>query len=117
MKNLIFAFLAFVAFTVSSCSVTSSTLIKSKERFVLGNNPHASFSVKLKNVSLSNLTYYQAPIDGEKQAAKVIKPYQTAQITVDKNTALVIDNQTNIMATVHLKITGDVGLSMGYSKN
>ncbi len=37
-------------------------------------------------------------------------------LTVDKNTALVIDNQTNIMATVKLKITGDVGLSMGYKR-
>jgi hypothetical protein len=111
MKNVLFALLVL---TVSSCSVTSSTLIKSKESFVLGNNPHGSFSVKLKNVSLSNLTYYQAPIDGEKQVATVIKPYQSAHITVGKNTALVIDNQTAIMATVHLKITGDVGLSMGY---
>lgn len=114
MKNLIFVCLALLTFAVSSCSVTSSTLIKSKESFVLGNNKHNSFSVKMQNVSLSNLTYYFAPIEGVASAPKIIKPYQKADIQVDKNTALIIDNSTNIMATVKLKITGDTGLSMGY---
>ena len=114
MKKLIFASLALFALTVSSCSVTSSTLIKSKESFVLGDNQHGSFSVKMKNVSFSNLTYYYAPIDGGTHSPQLIKPFQSANIKVDKNTALVIDNQTDITATVKLKITGDVGLSMGY---
>ena len=116
MKKWVFACVAFLALALPSCSVTSSTLIKSKESFVLGNNEHGSFVVKMKNASLSDLTYYEAPIDGGKHSGQTIKPYQSATIRVDKNTALVIDNQTAIMATVKLKITGDVGLSMGYKK-
>ncbi|MBL7817289.1 MAG: hypothetical protein JNL70_19945 [Saprospiraceae bacterium] len=116
MKNLTFAYLLFVAFTAASCSVTSSTRIKSKESFVLGNNEHGSFVVRMKNTSLSNLSYYEAPISGGTHSPQTIKPNQSAVIKVDKNTALVIDNKTNILATVKLKITGDVGLSMGYKQ-
>ncbi len=114
MKNVIFGCIALVAFMTSSCSVTSSTLIKSKESFVLGNNEHGSFKVRMTNASLNNLSYYEAPITGGTHSPQSIKPYQTAIIKVDRNTALIIDNPSNIMATVKLKITGDVGLSMGY---
>ncbi len=116
MKNLIFACIALFALTATSCSVTSSTLIKSKESFVLGNNQHGSFSVRMKNESPGNLTYYHAPIGGGKHSTQIIKPNQSAKIKVEKNTALVIDNQTDTQATVKLKITGDVGLSMGYNQ-
>ena len=57
MKKLIFACIAFVAFSVSSCSVTSNTMIKSNERFVLGNNHHGAFSVTLFRCWLTLFRY------------------------------------------------------------
>jgi hypothetical protein len=114
MKNAFFACLTFLAFSLTSCAITSNTLIKSKESFVLGNNRHNAFDVKMQNASLSNLTFYQASINGDTLSTQTIKPFQKVNIKVGANTALVINNSSKVMANVKLKITGDVGLSMGY---
>lgn len=104
-----------LALILASCSLTSNTIIKPNDSFVLGNNQHGSFKVKLKNVSRNNLEIFQAPVDGGKHSMKKIKPNQSATVEVDRNTALVISNMSKDTASVDLKVTGDTGLSMGYS--
>jgi len=107
-----------LALTISSCSIfgslTSNTIIKPNENFVLGNNEHGTFNVKLKNVSNHDLKIYMAPITGGTHSPIIINSNETIKIKTDKNTALVIENKSNEVASVDLYVTGDIGLSMGY---
>ncbi|WP_309641968.1 hypothetical protein [Flavobacterium sp.] len=105
--------LAFSIF-LASCSLTSNTIIKPNDSFVLGNNQHGSFKVKLKNVSKNNLEIFHAPNGGGKHSSQKVKPNEYATVEVDRNTALVISNTSKDTASVDLKVTGDTGLSMGY---
>ena len=113
MKNVIFFCLVLVAFT-TSCALTSNTIIKSNESFVLGNNQHGSFNVKLRNVSNKSITVYQAPTEGGTHSPQIVKPYQWVKVSVDKNTALIVANKSLETVSVDLKVVGDLGLSMGY---
>lgn len=107
-----------VSILTSSCgvfgSLNSNTSIKPNESFVLGNNEHNSFKVKLKNVSKNEITTYKAPINGGTHSPQIIRPDETVTVKVESNTALVIENKSNDYASVDLKVTGDLGLSMGY---
>ncbi|WP_298221162.1 hypothetical protein [Flavobacterium sp.] len=114
MKNLFTTLL--LAILLASCSLTSNTIIKPNDSFVLGNNEHGSFKVKLKNVSKNNIEVYHAPIAGGKHSSQKVKPNESATVKVDRNTALIINNTSKDTASVDLKVTGDIGLSMGYSK-
>lgn len=114
MKNLITVCLAFAIAATSCRSLTSNTIIKPKDSFVLGNNEHGSFQAKLKNVSTNDLTVYLAPIKGSTHSSKIVKPNQSISVKVEKNTALVVSNNSNQTTSVDLKVVGDTGLSMGY---
>jgi len=103
-----------LAMLFSSCALNSNTTIKPNVSFVLGNNEHGSFKVKLKNVSKNELEVYHAPIDGGRHSSQNVKPDESIRIRVDKNTSLIIANKSADTASVDLKVTGDVGLSMGY---
>jgi hypothetical protein len=115
MKNL-FAFVLFV-FLMSSCALTSTTLIQPNESFVLGDNEHGSFSVRLKNISQNKLELWKAPINGGQHSPVNVEPNETVKVKVPKNTALRIDNKNTTEASVEILVKGDVGLSMGYKKN
>jgi hypothetical protein len=113
MKKLPVIFMA-ILFLAAACSLTSNTTIKPNDSFILGNNEHGAFKVKLKNVSQHPLEVYEAPISGGKHSGQMIEPNKTVTVKVDRNTALVIANAANDQANVELKVTGDLGLSMGY---
>ena len=102
----------------SSCgvfnSLNSNTSIKPNDSFVLGNNEHGSFKVKLKNVSKNEIIVYEAPISGGTHSRLKVAPNGSITAKVDRNTALVIENQSSDYASVDLKVTGDLGLSMTY---
>jgi len=113
MKYFITLFATFLILT--SCSTLhSTTTIKPMDSFILGNNKHGSFKVQLKNISKNNIEVYQAPIDGGQHSFLIIKPNDKVNLHVESNTALFIQNKSNDTASVNLKVTGDVGLSMGY---
>lgn len=112
MKKIII-FIATVLFLIS-CSLQSNTTIKPYESFVLGNNQHGRFNVKLTNLSPNEVEVYCAPVGGGKHSSQTVKPNKRLTLKVDKNTALVIDNKSPDTANVQLHVTGDVGLSMGY---
>lgn len=107
-----------VSILTSSCgvfgSLNSNTSIKPYDSFVLGNNEHGSFKVKLKNVSKNDIDVYEAPISGGTHSRMTVKPNESAVIIVDRNTALYFENKSNEYASVDLKVTGDLGLSMTY---
>ena len=108
----------FLALTLASCSIfgslTSNTSIKPNESFVLGNNEHGTFKVKLKNVSNHDLQILMVPIAGGSHSPITVSPNETVTVKADRNTALVIENKSNEAASVDLYVTGDTGLSMGY---
>lgn len=116
MKNV--ATTIFLALLVTSCgifgSLTSNTIIKPNDSFVLGNNEHGTFKVKLKNISNHDLKIFMAPIAGGTHSPLIVKPNQSLTVKADRNTALVIENKSNESASVDLHVTGDTGLSMGY---
>ncbi|MGS0748954.1 hypothetical protein [Halpernia sp. GG3] len=115
MKNLI-ALIIFATVTLSCESLTSNTVIKPNDSFVLGKNEHGNFKVKLKNVSKNDIEIHQEPNDGGKHSFQKVKPNELITIKIDKNTALIFANATKDTASVDLKVTGDTGLSMGYKK-
>lgn len=116
MKSIIALFATFLL--VTSCSVfgslTSNTIIKPNESFVLGNNEHGTFKVKLKNVSNHDLKIIMAPITGGTHSPIIVTPNETVTVKAERNTAIVIENKSNESASVDLYVTGDTGLSMGY---
>ena len=89
-------------------------MIKPNDAFVLGNNQHGAFTVKLKNISDHDLQLWQVPIDGGQHSPLVVKPSKKTKVKVDSNTALRIENNNTTSASVELVVTGDLGLSMGY---
>lgn len=103
------------AILLASCSITSNTIIKPNDSFVLGNSPHGSFKVRLKNVSKNEVEICKAPISGGRHSSQIVKPNARTIVKVDRNTALVINNASMDTASVGLKITGDTTLSMTYS--
>jgi hypothetical protein len=120
MKNLATITATLLLLATTSCSLfktlTSNTLIEGNNSFILGNNEHGTFSVKLKNVSSEVLEVFEAPIAGGKHSTVMVKPNQTVKVDVDKNTALHIKNNSSKKVNVELLVTGDTGLSMGYNK-
>jgi len=108
----------FLALSLASCSalgsLTSNTTIQPNDSFVLGNNKHGCFNVKLKNVSNHDLKIFMAPIDGVTHSPIMIKPNESVKVKAESNTALVIENKSSEVASVDLHVTGDTGLSMGY---
>ncbi|MBC3540911.1 hypothetical protein ACFSC6_22490 [Rufibacter sediminis] len=115
MKNFCLAALTLLGIT-SCASLNSTTFLKPNNTFVLGKNEHGAFQVNLKNTSPNTLSIYQAPLNGGKHSTLHIKPNQRASLKVDKNTALVISNPSPDTASVRLRVTGDLGLSMTYNK-
>jgi microcystin-dependent protein len=100
---------------VSACrSLTSVTTIGPNNSFILGNNKHGAYTVDLKNVSSTDITVHQAPINGVEQSSQIVKPNQKIKVNVEKNTVLKIDNTSAKPADVALKVVGDTNLSMGY---
>lgn len=114
MKKLFLTSIAFTLFFTSCRSLTSTTYIKGNDAFILGNNKHSEFSVRLKNASDSNLELWKAPVNGGQHSPVTVKPNETVKVNVEKNTALKIENKANEQATVELVVKGDTGLSMNY---
>ena len=98
-------------------TVTSYTIISSQNSFVLGNNKHGSFTVKLKNVSKYDVVLHRAPITGGNHSYLTVKPTEAVKVNVESNTASIIENKANDTASVNLYIKGNTGLSMGYKNN
>lgn len=117
MKNLSKSIVVLFLVVFTSCaSVTSNTIIEPNNSFVLGNNAHGIFKVKVRNVSKNNLEIYHAPIEGGKHSSQIIIPNQQVILKVDANTALYIKNTATEQASVDLYVTGDTSLSMDYKK-
>lgn len=113
MKNALIL-LSLIFISVSCASLKSNTVIKPNDNFILGSNKHGTFKVKLENLSKNAVEIYLAPIDGGKHSPQTVAPNQIISIKVDKNSALVIVNNTADTSSVNLKVTGDLGLSMKY---
>jgi len=114
MKIAIFAIATLVAFAAACGSLNSVTTIKPNDSFVLGDNEHGSFKVRVKNISAKAIDVYRAPITGGRHSRQTVQPNQSVTVKVEKNTALVFENASADTANVQLKVTGDIGLSMAY---
>lgn len=117
MKTKLIVFTLFAAVAAACGTLTSVTTIKSQDSFVLGNNQHGPFSVKLKNISNKDVAVHHEPIDGGRHSFEIVTPGQTVNLMVEKNTALIIANQSTKQVDVKLLVVGDTGLSMGYKNN
>jgi hypothetical protein len=92
----------------------STTTIKGNDAFILGNNVHGKFFVRFKNTSNTEITIWQVPIAGGQHSPLKVAAKQKAELKVDRNTALRIENPSSEAIDVELVVTGDIGLSMGY---
>ncbi|MHA8075345.1 hypothetical protein [Aquirufa sp. TARAVU-A1A] len=97
--------------------LTSTTTIGGNDAFLLGNNPHGSFTVSLKNLAETDIKIWRCPIDGGQHSPVQVKPNELISIRVEKNTALRIENASTKSVDVLLKVKGDTGLSMGYQNH
>lgn len=111
-----FITISFLLTLLSSCSLTSVTMIKPNESFELGNNVHGKFSVKIK-IFLTRNSGCGKYLSGRKHSPLDVLPNKTVKVKVDKNTALRIENHHSVSASVSLRVRGDIGLSMGYKNN
>lgn len=116
MKKFSYGVLAITMLFTACKTLTSTTYIKPNDAFILGNNVHREFKVRLKNISNSNLEIWRTPLGGGQHSKVLVKPTETIQVKVEENTALRINNNSNEQATVELLVKGDTGLSMGYKK-
>ncbi|MBI3219376.1 MAG: hypothetical protein HYZ44_07680 [Bacteroidetes bacterium] len=114
MNQKTFVLLAISSLFSACSSVFSVTSIAANESFVLGNNAHGYFNVKLKNLSAHPITVYQKTLTDSIHSFSVIKSKETVHVYADKNTALIIENKSEDPASVKLDLGGDVKLSMGY---
>ncbi len=114
MNQKILVLLALTSLFSACKSYFSVTNIAANESFVLGNNPHGYFNVKLKNLSAHPITVYQKTLTDSLHSFSIIKPKETVHVYADKNTALIIENKSEDQASVKLDLGGDVKLSMGY---
>ncbi|MBC7606402.1 MAG: hypothetical protein H7199_05555 [Burkholderiales bacterium] len=107
-----------VGLMLACCStfsaLNSNTSIKPNDSFLLGNNEHGKFHVKLKNMSNHAIDIYLAPITGGTYSRQTVQVNQEITTSVEKNTAMVIENKSAEYASVDLKVTGDLGLAMTY---
>jgi hypothetical protein len=112
--------IVFVSLFFNSCipfrTLNSTTNIKPKESFLLGNNKHGKFSAKVTNTSVTPITIWKCPIDGGKHSPITLNQSTTIKVKVEKNTALKIENDSEDQISIQLKVSGDIGLSMGYEK-
>ena len=111
-------FIVFISLFLTSCipfqTLNSTTYIKPKESFLLGNNAHGKFSVKITNTSVTPIIIWKCPIEGGKHSPITLYRSTTTKVKVEKNTALRIENDSEEQIAIQLKVSGDVGLSMGY---
>ena len=111
----IFVALAVLLFTVSSCkTVYSTTGIEAKKSFVLGDNEHEQFEATVKNISNNEVKLSQMPNNGVKKFIQILEPGKSVSVTIEKNTALYIDNKSDNKVTVELNLKSGPHLSMGY---
>lgn len=119
MKTITFL-IVFTILFFNSCipfqTLTSTTNIKPKESFLLGNNIHGKFSAKVTNTSVAPITIRKCPIKGGKHSPLTLNQSSTIKVKVEKNTALRIENDSEEQISIQLKVSGDIGLSMGYQK-
>lgn len=105
-------------FLLTSClpfkSLNSTTYIKANDAFILGNNEHGKFYANVSNTSNKDITIWQYPISRGKHSPFVLKGLSNTKLVVDKNTSLRFENMNAEEVAIKLKVTGDVGLSMGY---
>ncbi len=115
-KTVAYALVAMSLLNASCRTLTSTTYIKGNDSFLLGDNPHGQFNVKMRNASPHSIEVYRKPIDGGQHSFVTVEPMQTVRVSVEENTALVVNNKSNDKATVQLVVTGGSGsnLSMGY---
>jgi hypothetical protein len=119
MKKVLFLFVIISVLGVACrafSSLTSRTTIGANESFVLGDNPHGNYSVKLRNTSREALTITQTRLDGTVISTTTAPHNKWLNLEVPKNTAVRISNQSDQKADVELKVNGDTNLSMGYQK-
>ena len=117
MKKITFSFFILSLILIgclSLKSLKSTTFIKANDAFILGNNVHGKFSVRITNTSNYEITIWQYSINGGRDSQIKVNPSSTIKINVDKNTAIRIESQSNEEVAIKLKVTGDTGLSMGY---
>jgi hypothetical protein len=109
--------LSFLLLFVTSCSsLNSVTSIKPNDSFVLGNNEHGPFSVRMRNLSTGPVTVFQREQNGKTTASQTIAINESVSVKVPAKAALVVSNPANNTASVKLKVKGDKGLSMQYKQ-
>lgn len=116
MKKYLFALVIFTVLMSSCRSLTSHTYIKAYDNFVLGDNEHGGYVVKVRNTSRTNLSVYQKAKDGVIDAQIIAKPNEWITINVKENKALFVGNKSEGIAEVDFIITSNYHLSMGYQK-
>lgn len=114
MNQKIIVLLALTTLFYACRTIHSVTNIAANDSFVLGNNPHGYFNVRLKNLSAHPVTVYQKTLADSLHSFSVVNPKETVHIYANKNTALIIQNKSEKQVRVRLDLGGDVRLSMGY---
>ena len=120
MKKILFIFPLFLSLIFAACNpfdfgmLNLTTIIKSRDSFILGKNRHASFSISLTNLSSHAISVYEKKLNGVAEAPVVVDSNNKIKLNVFECTVVMIENAWDSEATVALKVLGDTDLSMRY---
>lgn len=116
MQHSIFIFLV-TSISAFGQRFTSTTYIEPYKTFVLGENQHGKFDTWVKNSSDELIYIYSKDSSNNQQKVTILKPNTKEHLFNDANSALYFENRSQKQVAIHLKINGDVGLSMDYQNN
>jgi hypothetical protein len=87
-----------VSLFLTSCiplrTLNSTTNIKPKESFLVGNNTHGKFSATVTNTSVKPITIWKCPLEGGNHSPITRYHLDTTKVKVEKNTTLRIENDS-----------------------
>jgi len=96
------------------CHIHSGLTVPAGERFVLGDNPHGSFRVRVQNTSDLPVAV-QTTAAGAVVSETVLGPGAVTRARFSPSQAAVFVNDSDASAQLSVHVRGDVGLSMGYT--
>lgn len=116
MKNALLIF-ALALLSQACGTLSSTTYVDPYKSFVLGEGNHTGYRAYVKNVGPVNMEVILVNPDGSITSLGELKPKESADYKVRKNTEVRFKNANARQGIIKIKALGDTNLSMGYEEN
>jgi hypothetical protein len=97
-----------------ACStIHSEVSVAAGEQFILGENSHEGFTARLENRGPNEAEVLKR-IFGVETVIAILRPGDRAKVDFPADCVVFLRNRGPRATVVHVKLSGDTGLSMGY---